>query len=501
MSRALLWLAMVCAACVGDRTPEAGAPAAIPVPVEGAAAAAQAVTASVSASAQVRTGVPAADSGAGTQAAVITAAVDVPPPSARPVFVPPEHVRALYLNAWTAGSRGRMDALLEVARRTEINSFVIDIKDASGYVSHPTGVRLARAIGATGQRRIRDLPGLLSRLEAEGVYPIARIVIVRDAILAAARPGLAVQDAEGGPWADGKGITWMNPASREVWDYNVDLAEEVGRLGFPEIQWDYVRFPDAPRAEMASARYPGLDDAPKPEVIRAFLEYADERLDSLGLDVIHTADVFGITTSAVDVGIGQVWERLIDRVDVALPMVYPSHYYRGSFGYQRPNFHPYEIVREALQRGLERSASVPGAGRIRPWLQDFSLGQPAYGVPEVRAQIQAAYDVGIQEWVLWNPGSRYTEEALQPEDGWTEEPRIRVADRIVPVSRRFEALRETQLEAAPAREPARAAPAPVAPGRSPAADRERPRVLDPDSLRRWVDSVVQARDTLGAPSR
>ena len=163
--------------------------------------------------------------------------------------------------------------------------------------------------------------------------------------------------------------------------------------------------------------------------------------------MVVTADVFGITTSVQDVGIGQVWEQFIDVVDVALPMVYPSHYYRGSFGFQRPNFYPYEVVREAVEHGLRKSEAVVGAGQLRPWLQDFSLGQPPYGAPEVRAQIQAAYDAGIQEWVLWNPGSRYTAAALEPNEGFAEEPVMRVADQIVPVSRRQEVLEDVEAAA------------------------------------------------------
>jgi hypothetical protein len=140
------------------------------------------------------------------------------------------------------------------------------------------------------------------------------------------------------------------------------------------------------------------------------------------------------------VGIGQVWESFIGAVDVALPMVYPSHYWEGSFGYQTPNAYPYEIVRRALGDALRRSRSVEGAGATRPWLQDFSLGKPAYTAAEVRAQIQAAYDAGIDEWILWNPGSHYTEAALEPDGGFPEEPSIRIANRIVPVSQRMAVL-------------------------------------------------------------
>jgi len=352
-------------------------------------------------------------------------------------FERPGHVRGLYVNSWSAGSRRRMAALTDLARRTEINSFVIDIKDATGYVSHRTAVPLARQIGATGEIRIPSMTWLLTQLEEAGIYPIARIVIVKDPILAAAHPELAVQDTAGGVWADNNGTVWLNPFNRAVWDYHVALAREVAEMGFPEIQWDYVRFPDAPASALGRADFPGREGRPRTEAIREFLAYSRAELSDLGVEV--TADVFGVTTSATrDVGIGQVWESFIDVVDVALPMVYPSHYWKGSFGYEKPNSYPYEIVRHALEVAVERSAEMPGAGATRPWLQDFTLGAPRYEAPEVRAQIQATYDVGIEEWILWNPGSRYTEAALEPAGGFVEEPMVRIANEIIPVSRRFE---------------------------------------------------------------
>ena len=295
-------------------------------------------------------------------------------------FPRPEHVRGLYLTAWTAGSDRRLDDFIALAGRTEINAFVMDIKDASGYVSHRTGVPLAHEAGATGQIRIRDLGGLLSRLEEAGIYPVARIVIVKDPVLAAARPDLAVQDTGGGVWTDKNGIVWLNPFNREVWDYHIALAREAAAMGFPEIQWDYVRFPDAPAADLARAGFPGRNGRLRSDAIRSFLERSRAALSVFGARV--TADVFGVTTTALgDVGIGQVWESFIDVVDVALPMVYPSHYWQGSFGFDAPNAYPYEIVRRALDEAVRRSARVEGAGATRPWLQDFSLGNPPYGSP------------------------------------------------------------------------------------------------------------------------
>ncbi|MDA0329335.1 MAG: putative glycoside hydrolase [Gemmatimonadetes bacterium] len=354
-------------------------------------------------------------------------------PDAR--FRRPEHVRGLYVNAWAAGSNNRMTELLELARRTEVNALVIDIKDATGFISHRTDVALAHEIGATGERRIRDLPALLDRLEAEGIYPIARIVVVKDPILSRFRPELAVQDTAGGVWIDSKDIIWLNPFSEGVWEYHVQIAREVAEMGFPEIQWDYIRFPDAPQSDMDRAVFTGAEGRERVDAIRGFLEYARDELSDL--PVRSTADVFGVTTSfRRDVGIGQLWESFIDVVDVALPMVYPSHYWEGSFGVEVPNAYPYEIVRRALRDALRRSAAVEGAGLTRPWLQDFSLGQPIYGGPEVRAQIQATYDAGVNEWILWNPGSRYTESALEPIEGWGYEPLVRVAGLLTPVSRR-----------------------------------------------------------------
>jgi len=414
---------------------------------------------------------------------VISEEGEEPMPGGRARFPRPEHVRGIYLNAWTAGSRGRRSRLLDMARRTEINSFVIDIKDASGFISHATQITLAREVGATGEIRVRDLAGFLDQLEQAGIYPIARIVVAKDPVLTEGRPDLAIQDSAGGPWQDQNGVRWLNLHHPEVWEYHVELAREVARAGFPEIQWDYVRFPDAPEALLSRAVYPEQNGRTKAQAVREFLGYSRKVLGAEGIQV--TADVFGVTTSyRNDVGIGQVWESFIDQVDVALPMVYPSHYWAGSYGYQEPNAYPYEVVRRALRDATRRSATVGGAGATRPWLQDFTLGEPAYGSPEVRAQIQAAYDVGIQEWILWNPGSRYTEAALIPARGlpsWLE-PVMRVGGEVVAVSKRFEVLGESSpLEGETAGDsPVLDDPAPPVPEILPGA-RTLPKVPIPDT--------------------
>jgi len=335
----------------------------------------------------------------------------------------PDVVRGLYLNAWAAGSKRKLAKLLDIADRTEINTFVIDVKEG-GRVSYDSDVPLVNEIGSDA-RYIPDIRYVLEQMRAHGVYPIARIVVFKDAVLASAKPEWAVQRADGTVWRDHHGDTWVDSFNQAVWDYNIAIAREAIELGFAEVQWDYVRFPDVPRSYRATAVWPAAAGRTQDDGIREFLLYAREQLADLGVPV--TADVFGQTVSiADDMGIGQKWEKVVDAVDVVLPMVYPSHFGPGVYGLGRPNANPYETVYRALRYAVERSAAVPGAALIRPWLQDFTLGPPRYGPYHVRAQIQAVYDAGLTEWILWNPGSNYTAEALgnpagDPPEFWLAE--------------------------------------------------------------------------------
>jgi hypothetical protein len=190
--------------------------------------------------------------------------------------------------------------------------------------------------------------------------------------------------------------------------YAGQLAREAVSLGFGEVQFDYVRFPDEPRSRMAQAIFPArrAGESVRTGVARN-LKLLRDRIRPLG--VPFTIDVFGMTTNVtVDLGIGQVWEDLITSADVVLPMVYPSHYYQAMYGASHPNSEPYRVVRGALADGQRRSRLVAGStAEIRPYLQAFTLGRPRYTPEHVRDQMRAAADLGIHGWVLWNPRSAY----------------------------------------------------------------------------------------------
>jgi hypothetical protein len=331
-----------------------------------------------------------------------------------PLVATPSPLRGLYVNRWAAVGQ-RMWQLIDVAKRTEINALVIDVKDDRGFVLYRSRVPLAREIGAdtTAVMRADRVRALLDTMRAHGIYPIARIVVVKDPILARKKPEWSIKRRrDGHPWLDKSGNPWLDPHHRGPWQYAVDLACEAIDLGFSEVQYDYVRFPDERRI-VTEAVFPLAQGRDRASVIRDQLRFLRGSLRAFGVPV--TADVFGLTTSdSTDMGIGQLWERFVDAVDVVLPMTYPSHYSRGNYGLRRPNAAPYQVIDRALRDAKRRSERIANAAKIIPWYQDFTLGQPRYGAAEVRAQIQAGYDNDIHDWMLWNSKSRYTVPALRP---------------------------------------------------------------------------------------
>ena len=329
-------------------------------------------------------------------------------------------IKGLYVNAWAFGSP-KLWQLVRLADETEINAFVIDVKDDTGCLLYPSAVPTAEQIGANNCVRAKDARARLDTLAAHGIYAIARIVVAKDPRLAERKPAWSVKDrTTGGLWRDRINIAWVDAYNDSVWIYSAQLAQEAARLGFREVQFDYVRFPDEPRERMATAIFPAhRAGQTQREAVREHVALLRDRLRPLGVPV--TFDIFGLTASTTkgDLGIGQVWEDFVSVADVVLPMVYPSHYYRGAFGYAWPNGQPYHIVHSALTDALQRSRPLPASAEIRPFLQAFTLGRrlPRYTPFEIREQIRAAEDLGITSWVLWNPRSVYQKGALRPKHG------------------------------------------------------------------------------------
>jgi hypothetical protein len=335
--------------------------------------------------------------------------IALPPP---PPGQPPAVVRGIYLNRWVFGRQKFFD-LVSLADTTEINAFVIDVKDATGELTYQSAVPTAIEIGANRAPSVRDVRERIGLLHDHGIHAIARIVVARDPLLARGKRQWAIHDARGGLWIDGLGEPWVDAFHDSVWIYSAQLAEEAVLLGFDEVQFDYVRFPDEPPARLSRSVYPARRDGEsKRAAIRRQVGLLRGRVMALG--VPFTLDIFGLAASADgDLGIGQVWEDLSGAADVVLPMVYPSHYRKGSFGIAHPNAEPYATVRRALQDALARSRAMPNAARIRPYLQSFSIFRVRYSAAEVRAQIEASEELGLSDWILWNSSGNYPAAALR----------------------------------------------------------------------------------------
>jgi len=326
---------------------------------------------------------------------------------APPLRHPPAAVKAIYVNAWAFGGPRFWD-LVRLADTTEINSFVIDVKDDTGFLTYRSEVPTAVAIGANGQLRAKDAADRLRVLHAHGIHAIARIVVAKDPLLASRKTAWSVRDVNGGLWRDRLNFAWVDAFNDSVWVYASQLAAEAVKMGFGEVQFDYVRFPDEPKARMShaifAARRPGENNRAG---VHRNLCLLRDRVKPLG--VPFTIDVFGMTTNVdVDLGIGQIWEDLVTTADVVLPMVYPSHYYHAMYGAPHPNSEPYRVVKGALADAIRRNNRLGSASaEVRPYLQAFTLGKPRYTPDHVRDQIRAAADLGIHSWVLWNPRSAY----------------------------------------------------------------------------------------------
>jgi len=349
------------------------------------------------------------------------------------VFVPsyvatPDNVKGIYMTSWIASSEKLRAPLVKFIDDTELNSLVIDIKDYSGKIVFSVASDELKAYGSE-EVRIKDLPEFIESLHKKGVYVIGRIAVFQDAYFVKYRPDLAVKNGSGtAVWKDKKGISWIDPGSREYWDYIILLGKESRKIGFDEINFDYIRFPSD--GNMQDISYPWSTTTPKALILKEFFSYLHDGLQGSGLKI--SADLFGmVTTAQNDMGIGQLLENALPYFDYISPMVYPSHYPPTFMNFKNPEEHPYEVVHFAMQSAVERADKLDIAtstspnpvvepavhyrAKLRPWLQDFGL-RKTYGSAEIKAQIRAVNEAGLSSWLLWSPSNVYTKEALSAEE-------------------------------------------------------------------------------------
>jgi hypothetical protein len=341
------------------------------------------------------------------------------PDASVPGMRAPVKVKALYLTGWTVGSDEKVQKYVDIAKTTEINSYVVDIKDDDGLVGYESQIPAVREVG--GWAKKYDADKVLKAFHDNGVHVIGRLVVFKDPVLSSKKPELAIKNANGGLWRDNHKLTWLNPYNKDAWPYIIEIAREAVKKGFDEIQFDYIRF--ANDGDKKAMNF-GTQDKKKDEIICEFLAYAKKEIPNVPI----SADVFGIIceSPADTEGIGQNLDKVGLDIDYISPMVYPSHYAVGQkvngVQFMKPDMDPYGVVYQTLLKAKNRITQLQGykAG-MRPYLQDFTaswLGKgyyQTYGPEQVRQQIKATYDAGYEEWILWDANNKYEISALEKE--------------------------------------------------------------------------------------
>jgi len=365
----------------------------------------------------------------------------------------PSPLKAIYMTSCVVGTKDFRADVVSVIDDTEVNALVIDIKDFSGTLSFNPGTdSFWYPAWENARCGARDMKEFIAQLHAKGVFVIGRITVFQDPFYAAAHPEDAVKRADKvTTWKDSKGLAFVDVGAKRYWDHIIDLSVTAYNLGFDELNFDYVRYPSD--GNMSDISHPQAEatqyGTSQEENLEAFFKYLSTALrdESRYAAAIHegerqvpviTADLFGMTTTAQDgMNIGQVLERALPYFDAIAPMVYPSHYPKNFIGIPNPNTQPYAIVHHAMSEGMKRAVatttsinaftherigtstpaiyakqSYPPAV-LRTWIQDFNYGG-TYGPKEIRAQFQASYDAGVQDWMIWSPSNRYTRGALLP---------------------------------------------------------------------------------------
>ncbi|MUV36518.1 hypothetical protein JNUCC1_00321 [Lentibacillus sp. JNUCC-1] len=330
----------------------------------------------------------------------------------------PDAVRGIYVTGPSAGG-SRFEGLVDLVDTTDLNAMVIDIKEDHGNLTYKP--EEGSPFEDIALNYMDDPRKMLEVLEEKGIYPIARIVVFKDSVLAKKRPELSFKE-NGKVWVNNKGEAFVNPFMKEVWEYNVDIAEEAAKLGFKEIQFDYVRFPEgferyADRFDYSLGEYADFKEGEikqRVEAVTDFVSYARKELEYYDVDV--AVDIFGYAADVVETpGIGQNFLEISENVDVISSMIYPSHWGNNYFGIPMPDKEPYRLVTEYAKVENDLLAQLGDKSPTsRPWLQDFeapwlySGPTKQYGKAEVEAQIKALNENGIDEFLLWNSGNTYT---------------------------------------------------------------------------------------------
>lgn len=335
-------------------------------------------------------------------------------PVEKPKFdnnVMPDKVYSLYLNG-TKATMAMVDEYISFAKTTKINAFVVDIIDDTniGYASpymeknSPTSYKFAQNSEAEYKEAIK-------KLKDNGFYVIGRITAFKDSYYVDDHTDHAISNSNGTPLKHQSSF-WPSAFNRDVWKYNVELAREaVELMGFNEIQFDYVRFPDGlgTKEKNKTVDYHNTYNETKAQAIQRFLMYATNNLHELNVYV--SADVFGESSygSGYITSYGQYWPAISTVVDVISAMPYTDHFGKDYGGHTEPWLYPYDTISFWAKTAKKEQDMTANPAVARTWITAYNTPVASsgtflsYNSKEVSEQIKALYDNGLTGgYMTWN---------------------------------------------------------------------------------------------------
>lgn len=320
---------------------------------------------------------------------------------------PKKIIKGLYLTAYSASLEKKQDDIIDLIKKTELNAVVIDIKDYTGYVLYDSNIKLVNDLGLE-KNLLGDVKQIVEKFQENDIYVIARQTVFQDPILAEKDFDLAIKSKNGGIWRDHKGLAWVDPTKKEVWEYNVEIAKEAIKFGFDEINFDYVRFPSD--GNMSLVFYENQEKN-KNEVMADFFSYLHNSFKNY--PVWTSVDLFGFVMERHDgMSIGQRLEDVLNKVDYICPMMYPSHYPAGHLGLSNPAENPFLVIDNGMKKAENYFKN--SSSEVRPWIQAFNIGA-VYDAEKIRAQIEAIEKYDNAGFLLWNASNRYSSAGLNEE--------------------------------------------------------------------------------------
>jgi len=315
-------------------------------------------------------------------------------------FVP----KGVFVSFYGITSSSIMGDIYELIDRGVINTLVLEIKSDDGLIAFDNNITLAQTSGANSVLPIKDINRLLQKLKEKNIYTVAKVALFKDGKLPIAEPSLAIKRKDGSLFRDKQKVTWSDPFSKKVRDYNLEVIKLALDVGFDEVMLDYVRFPDHNNLVYAKES----NTSSRVETINSFIKESKALSDMT--PTFLSAAIFGYTAwNEGDAGIGQDIESIGENLDYIAPMLYPSGFSHGIPNFRNPMNAPYEIVAKSIEKSKERSG-IDGA-RFRPWLQsfkDYAFDRRHFGIDEINRQIKASNDTGCGGWYMWNARNIYT---------------------------------------------------------------------------------------------